>query len=159
MELEGRLAEAHAAVLARDEARKRAARELPAGKPRAQAGWVAAASTAWLVVALALLSPPAILRGGVAQPFAPAEEQAESSMRYGIWLAEQRVSTFLQREGRLPSFLGEAGMQDSTIHFEITGERTYRLRAEVGAREIVFVSGMPVDAFLGSSLEQLRSRP
>src|SRR5688572_26927115 len=69
VELEGRLAEAHAAVLAHDEAHQRAERELPAGKPRAQAGWVAAASAAWLIVALALLSPPAFLRGAVARPF------------------------------------------------------------------------------------------
>jgi hypothetical protein len=81
----------------------------------------------------------------------------EPSLRYGIWLAEQRVVTFTQREGRLPSFLAEAGMLDSTIVLEVTGERSYRLHGRAAGHAVVFTSGMSVDSFLGESVEQLRT--
>lgn len=157
VELEGRLAEAHAAVLARETARRKALRELPPPKPGAAAGWLAAASTAWLAVALVLLSPPAFLRGAAPRPFAPAVAQVEPSLRYGVWLARHRVATFARREGRLPSFLGETGIQDSTITMEATGESTYQLRGKAGGTVVVYQSAMSVDSFLGDSMERLRA--
>src|SRR5690606_7205807 len=135
--------------------RRREGRELPPATPRPPAGWLAAASAAWLVVALALISPPTFLRGATAEPFEPSPGQVEPSLRYGIWLAEQRVAGFVRREGRLPSFLAETGLQDSTITLEVTGERSYRLEAGMGGRVVRFESGMAADSFLGTSLEQL----
>ena len=54
--LTGHLADARAAVLAREDARRR--EELAPGgrKPRADALWVAIASASWLLVAVALIS-------------------------------------------------------------------------------------------------------
>jgi hypothetical protein len=157
VELEGRLADAHAAVLAREAERKRALRELPPPRPRAESVWVAAASASWLLVALTLLSPPAFLSGASPRPFAPVPSLVEPSLRYGVWLAQQRVVSFTQREGRLPSFLAEAGMLDSTIVLEVTGELSYRLHGRAAGHEVVFTSGMSVDSFLGGSVEQLRA--
>lgn len=156
VELEGRLADAHAAVLAREADRRRAQRELPPPKPRAPAGWVAAAAASWLLVALAIIAPPPQLRGAAARPFVPAPPQREPSLRYGIWLAQHQVAAFAAREGRLPSFLAEAGMRDSVIMFEVTGEQTFRLSAESNGISLRFESGMSVDSFLGTSLERLR---
>ena len=155
-ELEGRLADAHAAVLAREAERRRALRELPPPKPRAQAGWVAAASAAWVLVALALIAPPAALRGASPRPFEPEPALVEPSLRYGVWLAEQRVAAFVRREGRLPSFLGEAGMLDPAISLEVTGERTYRLVGAAGEHTVRFESGMSADSFVGTSVARLR---
>lgn len=155
-ELEGRLADAHAAVLVREAERRRALRELPPPKPRAQAGWVAAASLAWVLVALAVIAPPAALRGAMPRPFEPAPALVEPSLRYGIWLAEHRVTAFARREGRLPSFLAEAGMQDSSIALEVTGERSYRLVGTTRDRTVSFESGMSADSFVGESVTLLR---
>lgn len=158
-ELEGRLADAHAAVLAREAERRRAARELPPPRPRAQAGWVAAAAAAWLVVAVVLLAPPRFLQGAAPRPFAPDAGLVEPSLRYGVWLAQHRINAFALREGRLPSFLAEAGVRDSAISFEVSGERSYRLRASAGERILQFESGMSADSFLGTSITQLRDGP
>jgi hypothetical protein len=158
-ELEGRLAEAHAAVLAREAARRQASAELPPPKPRADAAWLAAAMTAWLVVILVLLAPPAFLRGAQPRPFAPLASQMESSLRYGIWLARHRVAAFQASEGRLPSFLGEVGVMDTAIILEGTGESTYRLTSDQGDRALIYESSMSVDSFLGRSLELLRAPP
>ena len=159
VELEGRLADAHAAVLAREAERKRVLRELPPPKPRANPGWIAAASAAWLLVALALISPPAVLRGPQPRPFQPAPSLVEPSLRYGVWLAQHRVAAFARREGRLPSFLGEAGVVDSSIALEVTGETTYRLRALANDVSVEFASGMSADSFVGQSLQKLQGEP
>lgn len=155
-ELDGRLADAHAAVLAREAERRRALQELPPPKPRAPAGWVATAAAAWLLVALAIIAPPAALRGATARPFTPPVSQLEPSLRYGIWLAHHHVAAFARREGRLPSFLAEAGVRDSAIVLEVTGERTYRLIAGSGEQALRFDSAMSVDSFLGGSMSRLR---
>jgi hypothetical protein len=159
VELEGRLADAHAAVLAREAERKRVLRELPPPKPRAQRGWVAMASAAWLLVALALISPPAFLSGPTARPSQPEPALVEPSLRYGVWLAQHRVASFARREGRLPSFLAEAGIQDSSLALEVTGETTYRIRARAGDVVVEFASGMAIDSFLGQSVARLRGEP
>jgi hypothetical protein len=159
VELEDRLADAHAAVLAREVERKRAHDELPPRKPRAEARWVAAASMAWLLVALTLISPPQFLRGAQPRPFELPAALAEPSMRYGVWLAQHRVAGFAKREGRLPSFLGEAGMHDSTITYAVTGESSYRLSVTLGDRTVQFVSGMSADSFVGTSIRQLQAEP
>lgn len=155
-ELEGRLADAHAAVLAREAERRRALLALPPPRPRADAGWVAAASASWLVVALVIIAPPALFRGAEPRPFAPLPATLEASLRYGIWLAHHQVADFARREGRMPSFLGEAGMSDSAIVLVVTGERTYRLVAVANGNELRFESAMSVDSFLGASLTRLR---
>lgn len=154
------LAEAHQAVLAREERRlaerrvaeRRAAPPRPAPDPV----WLAAASMAWLLVAFALLTPPAFMRAPAAEPFRPTPAAAESSARYGLWLARHRVDDFIAREGRLPSFLGEAGMRDPSIRLEVTGERSYRLEYATGRADLQLTDRMAADSFLGNSLSTLR---
>lgn len=158
-ELEGRLAEAHAAVLAREAARRQAAAELAPPKPRADTGWLAAAAIAWLVVMLVWLAPPRFLQGAQPRPFLPAPAQAEASLRYGIWLARHRVAAFTRAEGRLPSFLGEVDVIDPEITLEATGESSYRLVGRLGDRALRYESAMSVDSFLGESMRVLRDSP
>lgn len=158
-ELDSALAAAHRAVLEREE-RRRARRRSGHDRRRAAIapGWLATAAGSWLVVFLVLLNPPAFLRGPAPEPFQPPAADAAASLRYGLWLADHRVRDFFRREGRLPSFLGEAGSRDAALTMEVTGERSYRLLGRLGELELVLTDAMSADSFLAGSLDSLRSR-
>lgn len=156
------LSEAHRAVLDREERRlaerQQAGRQAPTVRPIPNPGWLAAALLSWVLVALALLFPPALLRSPAAVPFAPAAASAEASLRYGLWLARHRVDDFAARAGRLPSFLGETGTDDGSITLTVTGERSYELQGRAGALQLTLTGRMAADSFVGGSRARLGAR-
>jgi hypothetical protein len=117
---------------------------------------LAAALGSWLVVAWLLLVTPAVARGPEGQRWQPATAEREASLRYGLWLAHDRVEGFRRDHGRLPSFLAEAGVQDSSLTLVVEGERDYTIEGRDGPLRLGFSSAMAADSFLGSSLRQLR---
>lgn len=152
--LDGALAEAEAAVRARLAAR---AAEAPTGPAGVDRPWLAAALLAWGVVAVSLTGDFAAFRQvPVSRPYEAPAGLAEASLRYGAWLAQGAVERFTGREGRLPSFLAEAGVTDPVLTFEVTGERSYRL---VASETIVVTESSDPGTVLGDALDQLRSAP
>ncbi len=160
-ELGALLADAQRAVLDREERRlaerRQGERRASEIRPAIDPVWLTMASISWLAVILALLSPPAFMQAPSPAPFAPAAGALEPSLRYGLWLARNRVDAFSKREGRLPSFLGETGMRDDALRMEVVGERSYRLVASLGERPLVLTDRMAADSFLGGSLDRLRA--
>lgn len=149
------LAEAMGAVFA-ESARRVAVAQAPPVAPSVPSGWLAAALGSWLVVAWLLLATPAIARGPEGRPWQPVAAQREASLRYGLWLARDRVEGFRRDHGRLPSFLAEAGVPDTSLTLVVEGERNYTLEGRDGPLLVSFGSTMAADSFLGSSLRMLR---
>jgi hypothetical protein len=149
------LAEAMGAVL-KESARRIAVEEAPPPAPTVPSGWLAAALGTWLVVAWLLVATPAIARGPEDRPWQPTVAQREASLRYGLWLARDRVEGFRREHGRLPSFLAEAGVADPSVTLLVEGERQYTLEGRDGPMRLSLESTMAADSFLGSSLTLLR---
>jgi len=149
------LAQAMGAVL-KESARRIAVEEAPPPAPTVPSGWLASALGAWLVLAWLLVATPAIARGPEDRPWQATVAQREASLRYGLWLARDRVDGFHRAEGRLPSFLAEAGVTDTSFTLVIEGERQYTLEGRDGPMRLSLESTMAADSFLGSSLTLLR---
>lgn len=132
-----------------------AAATIPVAPPTAPSGWLAAALGSWLLVAALLVLQPAIVRPPVSRPFKTAVGKRDASLRYGVWLAHHRVQEFVATNQRLPSFLGEAGVNDSSVTMRVTGERSYVLEASEGSSGVRFTSEESPAAFLGESLHIL----
>jgi hypothetical protein len=148
------LAEAMGAVLKESE-RRIAVETVPPPRAAVPSGWLAAALGTWLIVAWLLLAPPALARGPEDHPWRPTVAEREASLRYGLWLAHDRVEGFRREHGRLPSFLAEAGVEDGTLTLVVEGERDYTLEGRDGPMELHLGSAMAADSFLGSSLTLL----
>ncbi|MDX2261911.1 MAG: hypothetical protein SFU84_09480 [Gemmatimonadales bacterium] len=149
------LAEAMGAVL-KESARRIAVAEAPPPAPSVPSGWLAAALGTWLVVAWLLLATPAIARGPMDRPWQAPVAEREASLRYGLWLARDRVDGFRRENGRLPSFLAEAGVLDTSLTLVVEGERNFTLEGRDGPMRLSLASAMAADSFLGSSLRLLR---
>lgn len=128
---------------------------LPERAAVAPGGWLAAAFITWLVVALLLLASPEVARGPVSHPFLETPARREASLRYGVYLADLAVQRFLGAHGRLPSFPAEAGISDSSIQMQVTGERSYVLDGVEGEARVMLASDASARDFLGTSYEQL----
>lgn len=150
------LADAMGEVLA--ESQRRVVEAVVPAPARAPSAWVAAALGIWIVAAGLLLLRPAMVRGPVDQFWRPEPAVAEASLRYGVWLAHQRVAVFQRDKGRLPSFLAEAGVADSSLVLTVEGERRYTVEGRQGPLTLRLNSGMAADSFLGMSLVRLRAR-
>lgn len=151
------LAHAMGAVL-KESARRVAIEEAPPPPPVVPSAWLAAALSSWLMVVWLLLATPAVARGPEDRPWQAATAQREASLRYGLWLAHDRVEGFRRDHGRLPSFLAEAGVQDSGLTLVVQGERAYTIEGRDGPMRLSLGSTMAADSFLGSSLRLLRGQ-
>lgn len=135
-------------------AKRAAGLELPVAPP-IPGRWLLATVASWLVLAFLLIAPPSFARPPAARTFEPPRELRIASLRFGLWLARHRVDAFTRSAGRLPSFAGEAGVDDPAIAITATGERSYRLAGRDGPDTLVLTSAMAVDSFLGESLTTL----
>ncbi|MES2306014.1 MAG: hypothetical protein V4558_10915 [Gemmatimonadota bacterium] len=133
-----------------------AAASVPVAPQTAPSGWLAGALLTWILVAALLIFRPGFTRGPADTPVALPPSLHEASNRYGIWLADGAVRRFFAANHRMPSFLGEAGVSDTTLRMRVTGERTYELQAGEGETLLSFASGSSIDAFLGESISLLR---
>lgn len=140
----------------KESARRIAVEEAPAPPPSVPSGWLAAAMGTWLVVVWLLVATPAFARGPEDRPWHATAAQREASLRYGLWLARDRVEGFHREHGRLPSFLAEAGVADTSLMLVVEGERQYTVEGRDGPVRLSLASTMAADSFLGSSLTLLR---
>ena len=138
---------------------KASAISTPAPSAPLSRGWLAAAVVSWAAFAWALLLPPAFSRPEPNRSFEPPAELREPSLRYGLWLADRRVQTFIQRNARAPSHLTEAGVIDPQLRIESKGDRSYELVAHDGAITLRLSNMMAADSFLGSALVSLADSP
>ena len=91
-----------------------------------------------------------------AESSAPAV--AAASLRLTLIRERQRVFDFLQRTGRLPGTLVEAGGQAPGVHYTPGTDQTFSLAGEAGDSLITLHSGDSLTVFLGSSLQAVRDR-
>jgi hypothetical protein len=152
-----RLSEALDAVMAESVRRVAVATEVAPPVPmRVPSHWLAAALGSWLVFAALLVLRPAIAQGPVDHPWQPDRGMTEASLRYGMWLARGRIEGFTSVSGRLPSFIGEAGVTDTALVLVVTGEREYHVEGRSGQVQLRLERAMNADSFLGESLSALR---
>ena len=126
----------------------------PAPSPR-PVGWIIATVVSWAMLIILLFVPTAIARTPESRSFTAPPELRAASLRFGLWLARHRVEAFARTAARLPSHVGEAGVDDRTILLEPNGRHRYTLTARDGSVGLRLTSEMSVDSFLGGSLAEL----
>ena len=124
----------------------------PPAKP---VGWIITTAGCWATLILLLLFQPAIVRTPRNRTFVAPEELRTASLRFGLWLARQRLDAFMHSASRLPGHLGEAGIDDRTILLEPNGQNQYTLIGRDGSIALRLTSEMSTDSFLGNSLATL----
>jgi hypothetical protein len=83
---------------------------------------------------------------------------AEASVRLSMLREQQRVADFLQRNGRLPATLSEAGVTVPGLGYEALPQQEFRLFAQVGESLLVLRSSDSMTLFLGNSLKEIKNR-
>lgn len=86
-------------------------------------------------------------------------EISEASMRLAMVRERQRVDGFVQRTGRLPVTLAEAGGYLEGVRYTALSDGTYVLDADFGLSHLRLLSTGSVEAFLGNSLQVILNRP
>ena len=92
---------------------------------------------------------PSFLATGLVEPIPPALEEA--GLRMEVHLQTLNVEEFLQKEGRLPNSLSEAGDPFTVVEYERLDRRTFRLWAPGPAGIIEYASGDSLELFLGET--------
>jgi hypothetical protein len=105
---------------------------------------------------LALASPEWLIPGSAA---AASHEVREAGIRLSMVRERQRIETFVQRSGRLPETLAEAGGVAEGIRYRPSPDGSYQLEADVGRSYVRLASTGSVQAFLGNSLQVILNRP
>lgn len=143
-------------VVVDDQASRRRSAEFPAPPPK-PIGWMIAAVVSWGSLIVMLLFQPAIARIPEDRTFVAPPELRAASLRFGLWLARHQVDAFKRSAARLPSYAGEAGIDDRAILLEANGRDRYSLIARDGLIALKLTSEMSVDSFVGESLAALAS--
>ncbi len=118
--------------------------------------WVAAALFSWALVFWMLLAPAGPFKRPQPQQFSPPPSVTEASLRYGIWLAANRVDRFIGRMHRLPVDLEEVGVNDRILRLAPGSQpRQYTISATVGGATVTHRSNERLDDLLGNSVERL----
>ena len=81
---------------------------------------------------------------------------ADAGLRMEVYNQAVLVEDFLEREGRLPNSLQEAGDPFSDVSYQRLDERTYLLALETESGAVRYESGRPLEAFLGDALQVIR---
>jgi hypothetical protein len=84
-------------------------------------------------------------------------DRVEAELRYGTYLAAQRIDQFVATVGRLPRSASELGYGEAWIRFEAGDEGTWRLVAREGTIEVVLRSSDDRKGFLGGAVERVVS--
>lgn len=143
-------------VVVDDQATRRKSEEFPA-PPAKPIGWMIAAVVSWGSLIVLLLFQPAIARLPEDRAFVAPPELRAASLRFGLWLARHQVDAFKRSAARLPTHVGEAGVDDRNILLEANGRDRYTLIARDGPIALKLTSEMSVDSFVGESLAALAS--
>ncbi len=72
-------------------------------------------------------------------------------MRVEVTLQAMRINAFMEREGRLPTTLEEAGNAFAEVRYERDDGQRYRLALDQGDLHVEYVSGQSLEAFLGDA--------
>ncbi len=102
------------------------------------------------------IAPPGWLAGPAALP--PPLELVEAGRRMEVYLQALNVEDFLEREGRLPNSLAEAGDPFSEVTYQRLDADGYRLTLAWEEDSLSYQSGEPLEGFLGNAVEIIRGR-
>jgi hypothetical protein len=105
----------------------------------------------WGCIAWIWLARPAFLFGPTDPP-PPSAEVREARLRFAMFLERSRVEAFVQRRGRLPTTLAEAGPVEAGVSYDRTSSG-YALHGTRDSLSLLLTSAMNPDSFLGRSLE------
>ena len=118
--------------------------------------WIAAAAGMWCVLAWLVVAPPQFARYPTSGDFMAPGNVRGASLRFGAWLAANRVERFRADRHRLPESLAEVAIEDRALRFQRFPGDSWMIRAIEGGTLLTLTSSMARDSFLGESLEQLR---
>jgi hypothetical protein len=110
-----------------------------------------------LLGAVLLIAQPEWLAGPKALP-AETPPVAAASMRIALLRERDRVRDYVQRNGRLPATLAQAGGVAPGISLSGLSDGSFTLVGETADSIITLHSGDSVVAFLGESLRVVRNR-
>jgi len=113
---------------------------------------VAILSIALAITAYLSLKQPAWVKPNPVPPPTPAERSAGD--RFAIYLQAQRIESFRNGRGRLPSTVDEAGEAIPGIRYEVLGDGSYALTSERD-QTIRYSSRDSLGTFLGGSMTLL----
>ena len=125
--------------------------------PAKPMGWMLAAAVSWSALLVLLLFAPRVARMPEDRPFSAPADLRPASLRFGLWLARHQVDAFKRTNARLPTYGGEAAIEDRTILLEVNSRDRYTLIARDGPVVLRLTSEMSADSFLGQSLTELRA--
>ncbi len=111
----------------------------------------------WCVLAWLVLAPPPFARQPASGDFIAPGNVRGASLRFGAWLAANRVERFRGDRRRLPESLAEVAIEDRALRFQRFPGDSWTIRAIEGGTLLTLTSAMARDSFLGESLEQLRA--
>jgi hypothetical protein len=109
-------------------------------------------AAALAITAYLSLNPPSWLKPQPVPPPTPAERSAGD--RFAIYLQAQRIESFRNTTGRLPSTLSEAGEPMPGIRYDLLSDKTYALTSERD-QAIHYSSRDSLGTFLGGSMTLL----
>jgi hypothetical protein len=126
------------AVLEHAAARDEAAKKRTAPKP--QPIWMLPMGLTLAVLATFLIvaPPPWVVVNPIA---AQAPEDAVENLQSALFLSGSRIEGYLQRNGRLPQTLAEAGVTVPGLEYRVTGAH-YMLISTIGDQDIFFNSAV-----------------
>ncbi len=84
-------------------------------------------------------------------------DRIEAELRYGTYLAAERIDQFVATVGRLPRSTQELGYGESWLRYELGAEGTWRLVARESGIVVILRSSDERRAFLGEAVERVVS--
>jgi hypothetical protein len=106
-----------------------------------------------LLSAYLWLAPPAFLDAPIPEP---PESLLEAGIRMEMAFQALKVERFLQREGRLPNSLAEAGGPFSSVSYHRLDSDRYQLSLPGLEGRVTYSSVDPMEDFLGNSAAVIR---
>ncbi len=82
-------------------------------------------------------------------------DRIEAELRYGTYLAAQRIDQFVATTGRLPRTARELGYGDAWLRYELAEAGTWRLVATEGAIRVELKSADDRRRFLGGAVDRV----
>ena len=92
------------------------------------------------------------------KPLAESDAVREAGLRIGMANAAQHLERYRQRNGRLPSTLGEAGAHGDNLAYERVTGTAWRVVGQHGSVRLTLSSTDPLPKFLGNSFEVISRR-
>ena len=115
----------------------------------------------WITMSLAIIALSALLllQPGwlFTKPAVETPEVTEASLRVRMFVEIERIERFQSDSGRLPASLGEAGVPEDGLTFQVS-EGSYILTGISGTRTLSYSPETSAMTFLGDSYRIIRER-